>query len=77
MMLLDEYVVFMIDGMGSPNIVSILKILEVEGKDGREDILKKVLYYVINAVIERSRERATRTISSKNKTIAGTQKHGK
>jgi len=68
--IVDEYVQFMFDGFGSPNLIAIREVLEIEGLSDRIDLLKKIMLYVLFGLIARNKNQGPiRTISSKSKTL--------
>lgn len=68
--IIDIYINFMIDGMGSPDFLSIKKILTEEGYGNDKEMLQKIMLYCVSALMERNRvNEPIRKISSKSKDV--------
>ena len=59
----------MFAGMGTPDFTSIMEILRVENLDDRQDLIRKLMIYVLASVREAHRDRSNRIISNKSKNV--------
>jgi len=67
--IVDIYINFMFAGVGNPDFTSMMEILRVEKVDGREDLIKKLMIYVLASLREIHRDRSNRIITNKSKNV--------
>lgn len=58
MNIIEKYMMFFFDGMGNPNLHSIMLALEYEGLDDRPDIFDKLLFYIQQTIQVREEQRS-------------------